>query len=114
MTPASVYTTFSCHPKWRPALLIRLSGWWHAAGVVFLLLHPPWWPWVLAALAANHAVISLAALWPRGRWLGPNVIRLPAEAAARSEVSLTFDDGPDPLITPQVLDLLNRFGARAS
>jgi peptidoglycan/xylan/chitin deacetylase (PgdA/CDA1 family) len=59
-------------------------------------------------------VISLAALWPRGRWLGPNLTRLPAAAALRREIALTFDDGPDPLITPQVLDLLDRHGAKAS
>lgn len=29
-------------------------------------------------------------------------------------VALTFDDGPDPRFTPEVLDLLDRYGARAS
>ncbi len=29
-------------------------------------------------------------------------------------VSLTFDDGPDPEFTPKVLDLLERFGAKAT
>ncbi|MGC8823590.1 MAG: polysaccharide deacetylase family protein [Bacteroidales bacterium] len=29
-------------------------------------------------------------------------------------VYLTFDDGPDPQVTPQVLYLLNRFGAKAT
>ncbi|MFD3538127.1 polysaccharide deacetylase family protein [Streptomyces sp. NPDC058662] len=30
------------------------------------------------------------------------------------EVALTFDDGPDPLHTRQVLDILDRYGARAT
>jgi peptidoglycan/xylan/chitin deacetylase (PgdA/CDA1 family) len=52
--------------------------------------------------------------WPRGRVLGPNLLRLPAAAAARNEVSLTFDDGPDPEITPRVLELLDQHQAKAS
>lgn len=114
MTPASGCTAVNASPRWRPALLIRLSGGWHLACLLALIVRPAWWLWLLAAVAANHAVISLAALWPRGRWLGPNLTRLPASAAARAEVSLTFDDGPDALITPQVLDLLDRYGAKAS
>jgi peptidoglycan/xylan/chitin deacetylase (PgdA/CDA1 family) len=39
---------------------------------------------------------------------------LPPSAGQRNEVAITFDDGPDPLVTPQVLDLLDRFGAKAS
>ncbi len=30
------------------------------------------------------------------------------------EIALTFDDGPDPVYTPQLLDLLKRHGARAT
>jgi peptidoglycan/xylan/chitin deacetylase (PgdA/CDA1 family) len=41
-------------------------------------------------------------------------VRLPKAAAARGEVALTFDDGPDPVVTPQVLDLLDRYSAKAS
>jgi peptidoglycan/xylan/chitin deacetylase (PgdA/CDA1 family) len=32
----------------------------------------------------------------------------------RREVWLTIDDGPDPIDTPRILDLLERFGARAT
>nr|WP_284617497.1 polysaccharide deacetylase family protein [Rubrivivax pictus] len=86
----------------------------HAAALVL-----PWfvagaWPWAVGALVANHAVLTAAGLWPRSSLLGPNITRLPAASAARGEVALTIDDGPDPEVTPQVLDLLDRFGARAS
>ena len=32
----------------------------------------------------------------------------------RHAVALTFDDGPDPVFTPQLLDILAQFGARAT
>lgn len=32
----------------------------------------------------------------------------------RQEIALTFDDGPDPLFTRQVLDILARYGVRAT
>ena len=58
--------------------------------------------------------MAQACLRPRSRLLGPNLTRLPEVAAARGEVALTFDDGPDPGVTPHVLDLLAAHGARAS
>ena len=100
--------------RWRPALVARVSMALHAAGALALLVQPTLWPWVLATLAANHLLLTFAVLWPRGRVLGPNLVRLPAVAIQRGEISLTFDDGPDAEITPQVLDLLDRYQARAS
>ncbi|HEV7432419.1 MAG TPA: polysaccharide deacetylase family protein [Steroidobacteraceae bacterium] len=55
-----------------------------------------------------------AGLWPRSSLLGSNWTRLPADAAARGEVALTIDDGPEPEVTPPLLDLLDRRGARAT
>lgn len=99
---------------WRPVPAVRASVLLHAAGAATLVAAPALWPWVLSALAANHLVLSAAVLWPRGRMLGPNLVSLPAEAVARNEVSLTIDDGPDPEVTPRVLDLLDGYQAKAS
>ncbi|HEX7382208.1 MAG TPA: polysaccharide deacetylase family protein [Nevskiaceae bacterium] len=77
-------------------------------------LHPSWWLWLLIAFAVNHLLLAAAGCWPRCRWLGPNVTRLPAAAARRGEVAITFDDGPDPVLTPWVLDCLARHGAHAT
>lgn len=33
---------------------------------------------------------------------------------AREEIALTFDDGPDPVYTPRLLDLLRQYGAKAT
>ncbi|MGH8633437.1 MAG: polysaccharide deacetylase family protein, partial [Burkholderiales bacterium] len=99
---------------WRPAPAMELTLMLHAAGAVVLVLRPALWPWVLSAVAANHVLLSAAVLWPRGQALGSNLVRLPAPAAARNEVCLTFDDGPDQEVTPRVLDLLDRYQAKAS
>lgn len=101
-------------PRWRPAPAIRLSLALHAAGAAAWLLEPTLWPWILGALVGNHFLLSAAVLFPRAQILGPNLNRLPPSAVQRREVVLTFDDGPDPNITPRVLDLLDRYGAKAS
>jgi peptidoglycan/xylan/chitin deacetylase (PgdA/CDA1 family) len=101
-------------PAWRPAPTIKLSVAWHGAAGVLAALAPPLWPWSLGAVAANHLLLTVLGLWPRSTLLGPNLIRLPAAAVARRQVALTFDDGPDPEVTPRVLDLLDAEGARAS
>ena len=76
-------------------------------------MQPQWWPWGLGALAVNHLTLTAAGLWPRSRSLGPNWVRLPSATAPRS-IAITIDDGPDPQVTPAVLDLLGRYDARAT
>ncbi|EHM01894.1 polysaccharide deacetylase [Acetobacteraceae bacterium AT-5844] len=75
---------------------------------------PGAWPWALGAVALNHAMLTTAGMMPRSPWLGPNLSCLPETSAQCRQVALTFDDGPDPTLTPQVLALLERHGARAS
>lgn len=99
---------------WHPAPAIHVTLALHAAGVLTLAIQPSLWAWVVIALAANHLILSIAVFFPRGDLLGPNITRLPPEAAARGEIALTFDDGPDPEVTPQVLDLLDRNRMKAS
>ena len=91
---------------WRPSPLVSLSLGLHAGAVAALIARPTAWPWVLGALIADHAALTTASLVPRSRLLGPNWTRLPATAAARHEVAITIDDGPDPQVTPRVLALL--------
>lgn len=99
---------------WTPAPVLQVSAAVHAAAVLGTLAAPAAWPWALGALVANHGVLTLAGLLPRCSLLGPNIVRLPAAAQARGEIALTIDDGPDPEVTPRVLDLLDLAGARAS
>ena len=100
--------------RWHSTPLIRASIALHLLALLAVITTPAWWPWALAAVAGNHLLIAAVGLWPRSNWLGPNWTRLPAAATARNEIALTIDDGPDPLVTPQVLDLLDRYGTRAT
>lgn len=99
---------------WHPSPALKLSFALHAGAGAGLLLAPQLWPAALAVLAADHVVLTTAGLLPRSTLLGPNLTRLPEAAAARREISLTIDDGPDPEVTPRVLDLLDAAGAWAS
>jgi peptidoglycan/xylan/chitin deacetylase (PgdA/CDA1 family) len=100
--------------NWKPSPLIAGTLALHAALPVPLLLSPQSWPWVLTALVANHVLLTGVGLWPRSNWLGPNITRLPTESAARNEIALTIDDGPDPDVTPRVLDMLDRYQVKAT
>lgn len=100
--------------RWTPAPFVWGSAAAHGGLLGLLALDPASWPWVLGALAGDHAALAAAGMWPRSRLLGPNLRELPAAAAARGEVALTFDDGPDPEVTPRLLDLLDAAGAKGS
>ena len=94
--------------------LLQASVVCHLGALGAGLSAPSLWPWALGAVALNHALLTGVGLWPRSNWLGPNLCRLPPAAAARAEVALTIDDGPDPRVTPAVLDLLDAHRARAT
>jgi len=69
---------------------------------------------MLGAVLANHLLLAGAGLWPRSKLLGPNWTSLPANRATQGAVALTIDDGPDPAVTPRVLDLLDEHGVKAT
>lgn len=102
-------------PLWSATPALQLSMGLHVLCAVLTVLNPAIWQWTLAAVIMNHLLIlATIVMWPRSRLLGPNMARLPDAAAQRGEVALTFDDGPDPVITPQILNLLDQYGAKAS
>src|SRR5580765_429645 len=101
-------------PRWHTPALVKASVACHLGAGALALAQPTLWPWALGAVALDQALITGAGLWPRSTWLGANLLRLPAAAAARREIALTIDDGPDPAVTPAVLDLLDAHRARAT
>ncbi len=71
--------------------------------------------WTLAgAVVLGNTVLALLVMCPRCRVFSTNLTRLPKTARARGEIALTFDDGPDAEVTPQVLDQLDIYNAKAS
>ena len=79
-----------------------------AAGV--LALSWPWW--VLAVPGALLAwLVADGMLRPSSSLFYPTISHGARNVAC---VALTFDDGPDPVITPQVLDTLAEHGAHAT
>lgn len=100
---------------WRPGALLLGSAFLHGAGLAAALLAPRARPAVAALLIADHALLMGTGLWPTSRVYGPNLSRLEgAGGHDRRRVALTFDDGPDPEVTPRVLDLLDRHGGNGS
>ena len=108
--PAAPTSTAS----WPLPPFLRASVGWHAGMATAALLAPGLAGWALGGIVLNHAAITAAGLLPRSRLLGTNLTRLPEAATARGELALTFDDGPEPAVTPQVLDLLDAAGQRAT
>lgn len=64
-----------------------------------------------AAIAAGIAVAAaLGAVHPRAQLFGPTVYR----TNRPEKLALTFDDGPNPAITPHLMDLLAKHNAKAT
>ena len=99
---------------WQPTPFVKASFALHAVSAIAVGISPATWPWALAAVATNQALLSGAAMSPKSTWIGENIRRLPSSSIADHEIALTFDDGPDPEITPRVLDLLDRYQSQAS
>lgn len=64
----------------------------------------------LLIYSAGTAVMLFLLFHPRNQWLVANRSRVDGERS----VALTFDDGPDPVDTPKLLDLLHEKGVKAT
>lgn len=100
--------------SWRPSPILNLSLALHVGAVVSMLCFSAWWIETGLILLLNHGILALAGLLPRSKLLGRNLNSLPVAAVRRGEVALTIDDGPDPQITPLVLDILDAYEVRAT
>lgn len=114
MNPVQADSPSPVARPWRPSALLSASAVIHAGAVAGVWVAPAVWPWALGAVVADHALLTGMGLWPTSGALGPNMTRLPEASAADGAIALTLDDGPDPEITPRVLDLLDQWGAKAS
>ena len=70
-------------------------------------------PWLIgtpAAAIAAAGTVAYAAFYPRSELFGSHI----HATASAKKLALTFDDGPNPSITPGLLDLLESHKARAT
>jgi len=65
---------------------------------------------VPAAVIATSGVAAYAAVHPRAQLFGPTVCC----TRSAKNLALTFDDGPNPSVTPQLLELLAQHNAKAT
>jgi peptidoglycan-N-acetylglucosamine deacetylase len=98
--------------RWTPSPFIAGTAALHVGAGAALVLDPATWPWAVGSVVASHLALTAAGLWPRSTLLGLNWTALPAGAG--QQIALTIDDGPNPDVTPRVLDVLDRFDARAT
>lgn len=105
---------------WQPSPLVSASLALHGVALGALALRPRAWRRVLPWLLADHLLLTAAGAFPRSSWLGPSRTHFelgqgePGREIDPGEVVLTFDDGPDPEVTPRLAELLRSRGARAS
>jgi peptidoglycan/xylan/chitin deacetylase (PgdA/CDA1 family) len=70
-------------------------------------------PWIVAApvlAAAGAGMTAYAARYPHAQLFGPVISR----TNSPRKLAITFDDGPNPAMTPKCLELLARYNARAT
>jgi peptidoglycan/xylan/chitin deacetylase (PgdA/CDA1 family) len=68
----------------------------------------------LGALGLAAGGCAYAAMWPASQLFGRALIAPPIKPGHPVELALTFDDGPNPAWTPQLLDILTGHGVRAT
>jgi peptidoglycan/xylan/chitin deacetylase (PgdA/CDA1 family) len=62
------------------------------------------------AVTVAAGVAAYGAAWPRAQLFGGTLCK----TNSPRKLAITFDDGPNPAITPKLLDLLDRYNARAT
>ena len=91
-------------------LLIAATVFGCAIAIVFGDGPTLWVP--VAVLGVLHvAVAALGVTFPQVQMFLPVLWRVPT---SRKAVALTFDDGPDPAVTPALLGLLKQYGVSAT
>jgi peptidoglycan-N-acetylglucosamine deacetylase len=66
--------------------------------------------WAIAAWILSSTLVMIGLLWPRSRMFGRSLV----ESAPQPRVALTFDDGPHPVDTPAILEILQKANTRAT
>ena len=99
--------------RWKPSPALQASAALHLGAIAGIATGLPL-SWAAGAVVANHALLTAAGLWPRSRALGSNMLRLSSAACVENQIAITIDDGPNPVVTPAVLDILDASNAKVS
>jgi peptidoglycan-N-acetylglucosamine deacetylase len=99
--------------RWKPSPALQASAALHLGAVAGIATGLPL-TWAAGAIVTNHALLTAAGLWPRSTVLGSNMLRLSQAACEANQIAITIDDGPNPEVTPAVLDILDAYDAKAS
>jgi peptidoglycan/xylan/chitin deacetylase (PgdA/CDA1 family) len=70
-------------------------------------------PWLITTSVASCAaagVTAYGAAWPRAQLFGRTI----CHTNSPRQLAVTFDDGPNPAITPKLLDILEQYNALAT
>jgi peptidoglycan/xylan/chitin deacetylase (PgdA/CDA1 family) len=84
--------------------------WFHSSRHAKMKPMNPWAIGAPVALAAAAGIFARGAVSPASQLFGPTLRCTPSSR----QFALTFDDGPNPAVTPQLLDLLDRHRVRAT
>lgn len=98
---------------WKPSPIIQASAALHLGAIAGMAAGLPM-SWAAGAVVANHALLTAAGLCPKSTLLGSNMLRLSQAACDAYQIAITIDDGPNPEVTPAVLDILDASNAKAS
>lgn len=63
-----------------------------------------------SAFAACAGIVAYGAVYPRAQLFGETV----CHTNSARKLAITFDDGPNPALTPKLLELLEKYNARAT
>lgn len=95
------------------------SRWIRRALLAFLVATPAWTVLLfrtnifvaLVPLFLSHLLFCYATFAPQCQWWGPIISSF---HTSQREVWITIDDGPSPTHTPRILEILERYDARAT
>ena len=73
-----------------------------------MTIHPAWF--AAGGVCAASGIFAWGAVAPSSQLFGPTICRLNDQ----SSIAITFDDGPNPTVTRQILDLFERHNAKAT
>lgn len=77
--------------------------------VILIFRDSPYlWLWIAFVISNFCVFLVFGIVFLRFQYFYPSVFR-----NSGPEVILTFDDGPDPVQTPRILDTLNKYGIKA-